>query len=72
MLLEAGKSNFFLTALMQIPVCEVTVCSPNPNIMGAQDRTQGFLTLISTASVDICMQPEIAPGVLESLEWRAV
>lgn len=70
--LESGESGYFLIALKQIPVYVVTVCSPNLSITGIQDQKQGFLSLIFTASVDKRMQPEIAPGVLESLEWRAM
>lgn len=58
MSLEAGESDYFLIAFLF--VCLQSVCSPNLNIMRSQDWKQGFWNLISTASVDTFMQPEVA------------
>lgn len=77
MSLESEGSEYFLIALMEIPVCVVAVCPPNLNVTEIQDLKQGFLSLGSewnewTTSVDIFMQPELAPGVLDSLECKCV
>lgn len=42
MSLESEGSDYFLIALMQIPVCVVAVCPPNLNVAEIQDLKRLF------------------------------